>query len=379
MKVIILGGGASGLMLASQLQNSKIDIDYLVLEKSTHVGKKILVSGNGKCNLSNTNITENCYNNLFGYQIATKQNVLKAFHNMGLITNIDEQGRVYPYSLMANTVLDLLRVNIKDEHIQTSTNIIKIRRNNNQFILTSDQNKTYIADILIIATGGKTYYKDSNSYILATMLSHRVTTLRPTLLPLKVSENLSPIENLRSKVKAQLITNQKVIFEDSGEVLYKKDALSGIVMFVMSSIIARNPNIKYQISLDLAPQISEEELKKYIENFPTLEGMFPKMIAQYVLKQCKTNTSLEIAKKVKNLTFNVLENIDFKNAQVTSGGVDVLELNENLQSKIVPNLYFSGEIVDVDGLCGGYNLHFAFASAMLIANDIIRKLEQSDE
>lgn len=374
MKIIILGGGASGLMLANILNKNKVDAEIEIMEKYEHVGKKLLITGNGRCNLTNTHIEKKDYNNDFGYQVATSFDTLKYFNDLGLLTYVDDEGRVYPLSQVSNNVLDVLRSTLDNITIHTSTNIIRIRKNNEQFELTSDNNKKFVADILVLATGGKSYYKDSNSYVLANFLEHKVTTLRPALNYLKVQENLVSIENIRCKCVAKLITNNKIIYKDKGEVLFKKDALSGIVMFQLSSVIAKNPYNTYEIELDLLPDKTVEEIVTYLKTYNNMLGMFPKMVNQYLVKTAKSNNVLDIANNIKHLKFHYLENIDYKTAQVTSGGVDVKELKETLESKIHNNLYFAGEIIDVDGLCGGYNLQFAFASASKVALDIINKV-----
>lgn len=378
MKVIIVGGGASGIMLASILKNSNVDIDVEIIEKSEHIGKKLLMTGNGKCNLSNMNISCDCYNNDFGYKTSISFDCKKYFESLGLLTLVDNEGRIYPNSLVANSVLDVLRESIEGVIVHTNTNIIRITKNNGKYELLSNTNKTFEADILVLATGGKTYYKECNSYILATMLSHKVIPLRPSLNAIKIEENLASIENIRCKCKAKLYQNNTLVYEDSGEVLFKKDALSGIVIFQLSSIMARNPYQKYKIELDLLPQYELEQIEELLEKHPSMVGMFPKMINQYVLKN-SDHTNKGIAYTIKHLKFNAIENFDYKNSQVTSGGVDVDELTENLESKNNSNLYFAGEIVNVDGICGGYNLHFAFASANKIAQAIIKKGGLKDE
>ena len=374
MKLAIVGGGASGLMLASILRKNNADIDIVILEKLDHPGKKILMSGNGKCNLSNTNITLNSYNNELGFKVASSFNVEKYFNELGLLTYVDNEGRVYPISNVSNSVLDVLRNSLTNVEILENYNVTKITKKDNKYSIVNDKFDFIEADMVVLATGGKTYYKECNGYIISSMLSHRVTPLRPTLNSLKVQENLASIENLRAKVKAKLIANNKVIYEDAGEVLFKKDALSGIVIFQLSSIIARDPLKKYSIELDLMPSMDEESLSNYIAKYPSMTGMFAKMINQYVCKNSVSKDSKDIAYSIKHLKFNVLDNLEFKNAQVTSGGINVNEVKDTLESKYNKNLYILGELLDVDGICGGYNLHFAFASAYVAANDIISKI-----
>lgn len=379
MKLVIIGGGASGLMLASILRSKNANLDITIVEKLEHIGKKILMTGNGKCNLSNKNIKEACFNNEFGFNVASSFDVEKYFNELGLLTYSDSEGRIYPISNVSNSVLDTLRESIKDVEVLTSFNVTRIVKKDNIYVISNDKFKSIEADIVVMATGGKTYYKENNSYIMSSMLSHRVTQLRPTLTSLKVSENLASIENLRAKVNAKLIANNNIIYEDNGEVLFKKDGLSGIVIFQLSSIIARNPYLKYSIELDLLPQVSEEDLINHLTKYSSMTGLFAKMINQYVIKNSKSNSPIDIAYTIKHLRFNVLESVDFKNAQVTSGGISVKELKDTLESKYNDNLYFLGEVIDVDAICGGYNLHFAFASAGVAAQDIINKVGIKDE
>ena len=379
MKLVIIGGGASGLMLASILRSKNANLDITIVEKLEHIGKKILMTGNGKCNLSNKNIIEACFNNEFGFNVASSFDVEKYFNELGLLTYSDSEGRIYPISNVSNSVLDTLRESIKDVEVLTSFNVTRIVKKDNIYIISNDKFKSIEADIVVMATGGKTYYKENNSYIMSSMLSHRVTQLRPTLTSLKVSENLASIENLRAKVNAKLIANNNIIYEDNGEVLFKKDGLSGIVIFQLSSIIARNPYLKYSIELDLLPQVSEKDLINHLTKYSSMTGLFAKMINQYVIKNSKSNSPIDIAYTIKHLRFNVLESVDFKNAQVTSGGISVKELKDTLESKYNDNLYFLGEVIDVDAICGGYNLHFAFASASVAAQDIINKVGIKDE
>ena len=378
MKLAIVGGGASGLMLASILKTNNVDIDIVILEKLDHAGKKILMSGNGKCNLSNTNITTSSYNNELGFKIASSFDVEKYFNDLGLLTYKDNEGRVYPISNVSNSVLDVLRNSLKNVEILENYNVTKINKKDDKYTIVNDKFDFIEADMVVLATGGKTYYKECNGYIISSMLSHRVTSLRPTLSSLKVKENLASIENLRAKVKAKLIANNTVVYEDTGEVLFKKDALSGIVIFQLSSMVARDPFKKYSIELDLMPSMSEEQLNKYLMQYPEMTGMFAKMINQYIVKQ-SNNTNESIAYNIKNLTFTVIETIEFKNAQVTSGGINVNELKDTLESKYNDNLYFLGEIIDVDGMCGGYNLHFAFSCANTVAKDINKKVSEDNE
>lgn len=371
MKVCIVGGGASGLMLASLLSKYSDEIQVTILERYEHVGKKLLLTGNGRCNLSNIYIKNECYNNDEAFKIASSFDAINYFNSLGLMTYNDEEGRVYPICNTSNNVLDILREN--KATIKENFNVIRILKKGDSYEIVSDRKETVMADIVILAMGGKTYYKENNGFLIASMLSCRVTSLKPSLCSLKVKEQLASIANLKARVKASLIINGKKVYEDTGEVLFKNDALSGIVIFQLSSIMSRYHLGSYQISLDLLPSLSTTELQEYLDKFSSLKGLFPKMIGQYILKRSANSTSLEIANTIKNLTFNVLEPYDFKNAQVTSGGVSFKDLTDSLENKYFPNCYIIGEMLDGDGICGGYNLQFAFASANIVFKDILKK------
>jgi len=364
MKLVIVGGGASGLMLASLLNNNK-NYEITILEKLEHVGKKLLLTGNGKCNLTNTNLDCNCYNNDFAYDIAKSFDTISYFNSIGLLTKVDDQGRVYPISNVSNSVVDVLRESLTNVNIINNEEVIDIKHIDNKYELLTATYNRYEADIVVIATGGKTYYKDTNSYNLASKLKHMVSQLRPTLTYIKVANNLASIENIRANVHARLLDNNKVVYEDDGEVLFKKGYLSGIVMFQLSSYLARHPYGNYKVSLDLLPNMSIEEVRDYINKYPSLTGLFPKMITMYLKK-----LNGDLAYNIKNFTFDVVDNIDFKNAQVTCGGIVTDELTNSLESKNNKNLYFAGEIIDGDGICGGYNLQFAFACAHAIYKEL---------
>lgn len=372
MKVCIVGGGASGLMLASLLSKYSDEIQVTILERYEHVGKKLLLTGNGRCNLSNIYIKNECYNNDEAFKIASSFDAINYFNSLGLMTYNDEEGRVYPICNTSNNVLDILREN--KATIKENFNVIRILKKGDFYEIVSDRKETVMADIVILAMGGKTYYKENNGFLIASMLSCRVTSLKPSLCSLKVKEQLASIANLKARVKASLIINEKKVYEDMGEVLFKNDALSGIVIFQLSSIMSRYHLGNYQISLDLLPSFSTTELQEYLDKYSSLKGLFPKMIGQYILKRSANSTSLEIAKTIKNLTFNVLEPYDFKNAQVTSGGVSFKDLTDSLENKYFPNCYIIGEMLDGDGICGGYNLQFAFASANIVFKDILKKV-----
>ena len=152
MKLVIIGGGASGLMLASILRSKNANLDITIVEKLEHIGKKILMTGNGKCNLSNKNIKEACFNNEFGFNVASSFDVEKYFNKLGLLTYSDSEGRIYPISNVSNSVLDTLRESIKDVEVLTSFNVTRIVKKDNIYVISNDKFKSIEADIVVMAT-----------------------------------------------------------------------------------------------------------------------------------------------------------------------------------------------------------------------------------
>ena len=372
MKTIaIIGGGASGLYLASLLEKSSYKT--LLIEKNDRIGKKILITGNGKCNLSNMNINLESYNNSFALEIInnyTNLETLNYFEKLGLLYYCDEEQRVYPYSDSANTVLDVLRRSLKKVEIITNSEIIKIEvKKNKQFILYNKNNKVFYCDILVLACGGKTYYNNYNYIELVNKLNIKTNTLKPSLVGLKVKENIKSLENIRVKAMVSLYNNNSLIHQENGEVLFKKEGLSGIVIFNMHSFYNRIKELKQpQLVLDLFPQFDENQLKKIFDNkSDPLFGVFNKMLAKYLY-----SLPGDLLKNLKHLTFNITDSFGFTNAQVTSGGVCIDQIDSFCKVKNFDNLYIMGEMLDIDGICGGYNLQFAFSCAGSVYKDLLR-------
>ncbi len=389
-KIIIVGGGAAGLFLACLLANNS-NYQCTILEKNERVGKKLLVTGNGKCNLSNETINENCYNHKEIFSLIQQFNVQQTiayFSSLGLLIKKDEQGRYYPASESSNTVLDILRSYIEQSHIPCICNckIEKIEKKSNQFFLTDQSHKVYSCDVVVLACGGKSYYASCNSYDLVHQLKLKTTDLFPSLVGLKTKENLVSIENLRCKARVSLFQNEQEIYTDQGEILFKKNGLSGIVTFQMCSYYNRLKNKNHcTLMVDLLPEYTPDDLMHWFINQKRpfkhlLDGVLLKMLAQYVYKQLKTESIDELIYFIKHLPFHIESSFDFTNAQVTSGGVVLDEMNLNtMESKKIKGLYIIGELLDVDGICGGYNLQFAWSSAAICAKHLEERMVDNDK
>ncbi len=380
-KIAIVGGGAAGLFAAAYLSTYK-NYDITIFEKNNRVGKKLLLTGNGKCNITNTNISDYCFNDNNFYNMLkyfSNNDTIDFFNSIGLLTKTDSEGRVYPYSESSNTVVNvLLSQLIKNKvSIICDCEILSIMNNNKSFNLIDSLNRNYEADVVILASGGKTYYKMTNSYDLATNLNHTISKLSPSLVGLKTQENLSMIQNIRFKANVRLFVDNNCVYQDSGELFFKKDGLSGIVMFQITSILNRYTHYKKaKVLVDLMPEYSFDTLNRMFKSKKCdfnnlLDGIFPKPISQYIYKSLKSTSIDDLVNLIKSLPFNIVEPYSFENAQVTSGGVLLDEIDhKTMMSKKHNDLYIIGELLNLDGLCGGYNLQIAWTTAALCANSI---------
>ena len=375
MRTAIIGGGASGLVAAI---NSTKHGEVVLFEKDERVGKKILQTGNGRCNFCNMNLSPAFYNNpdFVGKVFAKigRDDLLDFFAKIGLCYCSDEEGRMYPASNQASSVLDTLRYECmrRGVEMQLSTDVKDIKIVDKKFEIEGK-----IFDKVIIATGNL-----PNSFIRE--LGHSSSTPRQGLCSLRVAQNdVLGLMGIRTKASVKLEYNGEK-FVESGEIQFKNQALGGICIFNIASIISRK-NIKNPtIFVDFAPKTSRIDLKNEInarlvklksepiEN--VFVGMFQRLLSQFFLKRCDISPVIICSnideKKVDKLV-EIIKNCPIRilgtegQGQVRVGGIKVDEIDDNLMSKFVPNLYFVGECLDVDGLCGGYNLAWAWASALL--------------
>ena len=394
---VIIGGGASGLMcaVAAKLKNKKLNI--AIIEKNDRVGKKLLSTGNGRCNLTNKNVAVNKYKGSFDglsgvLNRCGTDKLLSYFKSLGLLTFCDSEGRYYPVSKQASSVLDVLRFNaeVLGVKILCKQNIHSISRQNSFTVKTADD--VINAEKLIICCGSKAAPKlggSASAIDYLKNLGHTVIPFSPALCPVKVESSvLKSLKGLRSTAAVTLSRNGKLIKTEGGEVQFTEGALSGICVFNLS-LYAEKGDV---ISLDLADFISSEELYSHLLNSKKLfsnltaenifTGVLQKRLAQAVLKACgvELNKSISeltenelkaLVKTAKNMTFTVTGNAGFEQAQCALGGVKGSEIDgRTMQSKRVKNLYVCGEAVDICGECGGYNLHFAFASGIIAGESL---------
>ncbi|MGI6679720.1 MAG: NAD(P)/FAD-dependent oxidoreductase [Dehalobacterium sp.] len=398
--VIVAGGGASGMMAAivARRHGAKVTL----LERNPRVGKKILATGNGRCNYTNINTALSCYqgnNPHFAQETLTQFDVTKTiefFEKLGIAHKIEDLGKVFPRSDQASSVLDVLLYELQalSVEILCDSFVEKIRRKNGIFKIKLKNGTTLTGDRVILASGGKAMPSsgsDGSGYPLAQDLGHTVTPLFPGLVQLKLSGNFfKQIEGVKFVGKAELIHQEKVVAWDRGDILFGNYGVSGPPILQISrkagAILEKNQIA--QLKLSIIDHLSQEELSELLTKrfqnsgtktlFFSLVGLINKRLIPVLLKESGISdikvpaigiSSHEVKKIATILTdwrFVITGTKGWPHAQVTAGGINTKEINpQSMESKLVPGLYFAGEIIDIDGMCGGYNLQWAWSSGFV--------------
>ena len=390
----VIGGGASGMMCAIRTAERHPEQKIVILEKADRVGKKLLVTGNGRCNLTHIGADAKSYHGEGSEQLInilfekySADDVLRCFRSLGLLTHNDSEGRVYPLSNQASSVLDVLRRRMAQLGIEERCNadIRSIQKTAEGYEIAAADMRI-IAQKVVIASGGKADYagRESGSRELMRSLGLSMSRLSPSLSPVAVKNDLlKSLKGIRADAQVSLVKNGKIIKTERGEVQFAENALSGICVFNLSRELNKGG---CEIHLDLLSDYSDKEIYEdiaariaYNKNAPAGEifiGMFHKNLGLALLKAsgikpsslCKDISDKEIktlCRHISDWRFICEESRDFKKAQVTAGGVNLSEIDPHtFESKRHKGLFIIGEALDVDGDCGGYNLQFAFASGM---------------
>lgn len=397
--LIVIGAGASGYAAAINAGRLHPGLRIAILERLPRGGKKILSTGNGRCNLSNAAAGEHAYTNAaFASGALSKYGVsetLRFFESLGLLTYEDSAGRIYPASNTAASVLDALRLTAQSMGIE-----VKCESEVGRLVPTGDSyciNGQLLCKYLIIAAGGMAspaQGSDGSGFELAKALGHTVTRLYPALVPVcadaSFTKQLKGIRIHRAALRLEMPNGN--VRESSGEILFTDYGISGIAAMELAADMgqAAGTNVKLDTFtyIDFMPDMTAESLKKYLKNIRNVKGNlgFDNLLTGILPKQagiaiCKAIELYTNAKNIGDLSDTDLQNLvavmknfplkvmgtrGFDNAQVTRGGICVSEIDgETMQSKINKNLYFAGEIIDVDGGCGGFNLQWAWSSGLL--------------
>ena len=390
MKIGIIGAGASG-MAAALAAAENPEVEVLVLERQSRVGRKLLATGNGRCNLTNLHALEGGYHGEspdFSKEALTRfspEETLAWFRSLGLYTVAEPSGRVYPYSDQANSVVDVLRLAMDKPNITlvTGFTVEKIRREPEGFTLSSRED-SYFCHKVIVACGGLAGSKlggTMSGYQLLGKLGHRSTRLRPALVQIKCGwGGVVGLKGVRANCHVKIFRDEALFAQSTGELQFTEMGLSGPVIFEISRDVCFGKG-DWEARLDFLPEMSPAELEAMLlerqqRNFPMeelLTGILHNRLGRVLTKaagiggrQAGDLTREEIGqvcRTVKAFAIPLTEPLGMDSAQVTAGGV----LTENfdpqtMESRLVPGLYACGEVLDVDGDCGGYNLQWAWSS-----------------
>lgn len=366
VKVAIIGGGAAGLACSSTLKKC----DVFLFEQNDTCGKKILASGNGRCNISNRNLGIHFYNqdHTLINRVLNEFDIDDFFIQKGLL--LQEQGDlVYPYSNQAKSVKHVLLKNSNNANIIHSK-VSNILKKNNQYVICYQEQKL-VVDYVVLAIGSSaSVLSKGGSYSLIEQLGIQLTPRYPSLVQFTTLEVYKKLEGVRVKGIVSLLVDNHVIEQKTGEIQFTNYGLSGICVMQLSRFYhlykEKNVSIKINIFPDVEniDEFLHERKNKFGDFF--LEGVLNDKLALVI-----NENSIDI----NNFVFTVSGVKDELSAQVISGGVKLSELNNDFESLICPNLFIVGEVLDVDGDCGGYNLHFAFGSGYLAAKSIKRRIK----
>lgn len=380
MNCAIIGAGASGLVCAIKLKQLLPKSEIVLIEKEEIIGRKLLATGNGRCNLSNANAH---YETTFAQNIFEKNDVLKTidfFKSIGTETVKDSENRIYPLSLQASSVVKIFEKTIKKLHIKllTCAKVKSISKDeNNKYTLhISRENKNQTIknfDFVVVSCGGqaqKNLGSDGSGYELLSQFGHTATELLPSLVQLKSSsKNCRALKGVRRKCIVSAECDKQIIKSEYGEVLFTDYGLSGIVIMNLSEVFAKHKGEKNVAVLDLVPTMTEEEIKEHIQKNGDLIGILGIKLSEIIEKQAEKDCG-KMAKYCKSWRIIITGTLGFEHAQITCGGIKTSEFTENSESKLSENLFATGEVLDVQGPCGGYNLQWAFSSALTVAEEI---------
>ena len=393
MIIGVIGGGASGMMAAlSACRNTENRV--VLFERQSRLGRKLMATGNGRCNLSNTNASVEHYHGRdpefvvpclerFGVE-----ETLAFFRTLGLVTVTEPDGRIYPFSDQANSVSDVLRLALEagPVDLRLGCEIRELRREDGGFTVTFDGGEQRLDRVIVAAGGlaGRQLGGSDMGYELLKSLGHRCTRLYPSLVQLRTDPTwVRSCKGVRAQAAATLYQGDRVLARETGEVQFTDFGVSGPCIFSLARACAGRRGM-LAVVLDLCPCMSKEEIDDHLndrrERFPalTLEnyltGLLHNRLGRTVLRErglaltqsvgsLTRSDAARIAAGIKAFRIEVLGPMDLTQAQVTAGGMRTDEFDPvTLESRLVPGLYATGEVLDVDGDCGGFNLQWAWSS-----------------
>ena len=401
--IAVIGGGMSGMAAAILLAQAGKQV--VLLERQERIGKKLLLTGNGRCNISNTVMGTSFYRTEYPEKLAeilaycTSETELAFWNSLGMEVR-EIKGGLYPMTNQAATALDCLRFRIEELGIEvrTETYVEQIRGNKGNFRILyrqpdgARQSEDGFAAVLLCCGGLAGVYKEreQNGYLITKEMHHTVRKGHPALVPVTCAEDMKAIAGVRVQAKISLFCREKLIASDEGELQLNKDGISGIPVFQLTRYLDDLKDAVFEV--DFLPYLEEASLseilyKRYdamrersLEQF--FAGWLQKKLTLYLLKRsgikadkCVEAVSLKqlnrLVSEMKHCRFTPTDLGDYRQAQVSVGGIPLSEVSGTMESRKVPGIYITGEMLDVTGACGGYNLHFALACAFAAVSGII--------
>lgn len=396
--IIIVGGGAAGMIAAIAARRNGVDV--IILEKNDRVGKKILATGNGRCNYTNINLNASNYhgkNPKFTYSAIGSFNVdmtIQFFERLGITPFVEEGGKVFPMSLQSSSVLDVLRLEMENLgiKIKLQANVRKIKKDKD-FTLELESGEKIRGSKVIIATGGKAMPasgSDGSGYNLVKELGHTIVETFPGLVQLKLEGNIfKNLKGVKFPGRAMLSCGNKFLLEDFGDILFTDYGISGppILQISRTAIEYLNNKKDVRLKISIINSKSKEELFDYLDKRfilmknrtieEALIGLINKRLIPTILKEVGIKKDKKVSaiskKEIKDISgiltnweFKISGSKDWKDAQVTAGGVSTDEVDsKTMESKKCRGLYIVGELLDIDGDCGGFNLQWAWSSGYI--------------
>lgn len=412
MRVIVVGGGPSGMMSAIASAEKKNEV--ILIEKMNSLGRKLLITGKGRCNITSSLDMDEFIKNIPGngkflysaFKNYTNLDIINFLRNQGLQTKEERGNRVFPITDKSQDVLNCFMKKLKELNVKIIYNteikeILIDEINNTKKVKGVKTNKgiVYNAEKVIIATGGKSYPltgSTGDGYKMAENIGHHITKIKPSLVPLNILEinicrNLQGLNLRNTKIKILDKENSKTIYEDFGEMIFTHFGISGPIILSSSAHLVRYKDIKeklknnkIEILIDLKPALSEEKLDhRILRDFSNLKNkqfknslndLLPHKLIDVIINrsginpekrvnEINKNERKDLVKLLKNFNLTIKGFRPIEDAIITSGGIDIKEINPTtMESKLVNNLYFAGEIIDVDGYTGGFNLQIAYST-----------------
>ncbi len=392
LKIAIVGGGASGLFLATALRAESGKI--ALLERGDRLGRKLSATGNGQGNITHRAVAttpyfSSCEGDKARIQALVSQydnaSLFAFFHRLGIPLFYDGRGRAYPTGRQASALTDALRFYAAERGVAayTNTQIVEMQKRGETFVLIAANGARFEAEKVVLCTGGKAaknFGTDGSAYALAQAFGHTLTPLYPSLVQLKTDrthiKTLKGIRLFDCAVTAiwQTATGERT-HTVSGDILFTEYGVSGDAVFRLSAFLADQRNAS--LSIDFLPDVDKETLADLLtrkrqsfahrDDMELLSGIVNNQLGRAIVKRAKEGDIAALVDGIKGFVLPVQGTLGFDYAQVTKGGIPLDEVDERLQSKKVKGLYFAGEILDADGECGGFNLQWAFASANAVA------------